>query len=148
MVKCFLVEPVYDVPESLPKYEGYEKDRDWDPERRAILGWVNPETGERKDHPHQFGPGAMWFAVWQNKNWDWNNETEPHLLVETPSGCWDIDSRCGNCTMPDDKTHRCWIRHGTPPNITVDKNGLTCQAGAGSIQTKGYHGFLQNGYFT
>lgn len=50
--------------------------------------------------------------------------------------------------MPDDAEHRCWIRHGEPPLITVDKNGLTCAAGAGSIQCRDYHGFLRDGSFT
>lgn len=29
--------------------------------------------------------------------------------------------------------------------ITVDKNGTTCAAGAGSISAGPYHGFLRNG---
>jgi hypothetical protein len=37
------------------------------------------------------------------------------------------------------------VRHGEAPNITVDKNGVTCGAGAGSIQCGSYHGFLRNG---
>jgi hypothetical protein len=37
------------------------------------------------------------------------------------------------------------VRHGTPPDVTVDKNGLTCNAGGGSIQVPGWHGFLRNG---
>lgn len=69
-----------------------------------------------------------------------------HLMVVCPDGhCWDIDSRAKNCTMKDDKVHRCWVRHGEPPKITVDKKGLTCKAGAGSIQTPDWHGFLRNG---
>lgn len=39
---------------------------------------------------------------------------------------------------------------GNPPIITVNKNGLTCKAGAGSIYHKsgsGWHGFLRNGVF-
>ena len=76
-----------------------------------------------------------------------------HLYVILPNGAgWAIDSRSSNCTRPTDKIHRCWVRHGTPPNITVDKNGDTCQAGGGSIMVskvkdcgKGYHGFLRNG---
>jgi hypothetical protein len=50
--------------------------------------------------------------------------------------------------MPDDGEHRCWVRHGEPPRITVDKNGPTCQAGAGSILAGDYHGFLRDGAFT
>lgn len=70
------------------------------------------------------------------------------LWVQTPGGSWCIDSRASNCTMPYDYDHRCWIRHGEPPNVTVDKNGKTCAAGAGSIQCGNYHGFLQNGALT
>lgn len=68
------------------------------------------------------------------------------LAVITPGGSWYIDSRASNCTMPNDTKHRCWVRHGAPPNITVDKNGNTCAAGAGSIACGGYHGFLRAGY--
>lgn len=45
------------------------------------------------------------------------------------------------------QTDRCWVRHGEPPIVTVNKDGLTCAAGAGSIGIGGgeryYHGFLQ-----
>ena len=81
----------------------------------------------------------------------WNDCTDErgHLLVVCPSGqSWDIDSRASNCTMPDDRTHRCWVRHGEPPNLTVDKAGKTCAAGAGSIIAGSYHGFLRNGELT
>lgn len=55
-----------------------------------------------------------------------------------------------NCTMPDDKNHKCWVRHGRPEDGTlhVDKNGHTCAAGAGSIVAGNYHGFLHNGHLT
>jgi len=59
---------------------------------------------------------------------------------------WYIDSRASNCTMPDDKEHRCWVRHGTVGDVVhVDKNGNTCAAGAGSIAVPGFHGFLHHG---
>lgn len=68
----------------------------------------------------------------------------PHEKRETT--WWHIDSRASNCTMPDDKEHRCWVRHGTlRGTIHVDKNGNTCAAGAGSIMVPGFHGFLHNG---
>ena len=70
-------------------------------------------------------------------------------MCKLPNGReWDIDSRCSNCTLPDDRIHRCWVRHGEPPNIHVDKNGHTCSAGAGSILAGDYHGFLHNGELT
>lgn len=58
---------------------------------------------------------------------------------------WQIDSRANNCTMPDDDEHRCWVRHGEPPNLTIDKGGNTCSAGSGSILSPGWHGFLRDG---
>ncbi|PBB41787.1 hypothetical protein CK222_21780 [Mesorhizobium sp. WSM3866] len=59
---------------------------------------------------------------------------------------WHIDSQASNCTLPDDKEHRCWVRHGTiGETVHVDKNGKTCAAGAGSIAVPGFHGFLHHG---
>jgi hypothetical protein len=61
---------------------------------------------------------------------------------------WYIDDRASNCTKPDDKTHRCWVRHGTfGEKLTVDKAGNTCAAGAGSffMDNQRWHGFLRNG---
>lgn len=53
----------------------------------------------------------------------------------------------GNSHYEDSRPHKCWVRHGTPPNeiVHVDKNGVTCGAGAGSIAIDGWHGFLHNG---
>jgi hypothetical protein len=72
-------------------------------------------------------------------------------MVRCPNGSdWHVDGRASNCTMPTDKVHKCWVRHGDPraSNLTVDKNGFTCAAGAGSIQAGDYHGFLQAGVLT
>jgi hypothetical protein len=116
--------------------------------------WRRVDTGEIRDSIQAFGVGAMWRATWYKKDetglygWCWDNATEAPLIVRTPGGDWNIDSRASNCTMPDDKTHRCWVRHGEPPNIHVDKNGHTCGAGAGSIISGNYHGFLHNGALT
>ena len=117
--------------------------------------WIRADTGEVKRRISDFGPGAMWYAYWYDKDgqqryygWDWDNQFEPPLMVATPGGDWCIDSRAPNCNMPEERTHRCWIRHGQPPDITVDKNGFTCGAGAGSIQSGSYHGFLRDGYLT
>lgn len=94
-------------------------------------------------------PGALWWAEWLEdlEGW-WKGPDGRVLMAQTPGGQWCIDSRASNCTMPDDNEHRCWVRHGTPPDIHVDKNGKTCAAGAGSIISGNYHGFLHNGYFT
>jgi hypothetical protein len=90
-------------------------------------------------------PGAMWDANWYGRK----GPDGRCLAVKCPNGDdWIVDSRASNCTMPDDNEHRCWVRHGEPPRITVDKNGNTCQAGGGSIQAGGYHGFLRDGAFT
>jgi len=90
-------------------------------------------------------PGAMWDCGWNS----WKGPDGRCLVVKCPNGSeWIIDSRASNCTMPKDNEHRCWVRHGEPPLITVDKNGKTCQAGGGSIQAGDYHGFLRGGVFT
>ncbi len=104
------------------------------------------DTGEElllRDAP----AGAMWKAWWVDRFHV--PQGEHNLVVKTPGGDWEIDSQASNCTMKDDvrqEKHHCWIRHGNPPDITVDKNGVTCGAGAGSIQAGNYHGFLRNGY--
>lgn len=88
--------------------------------------------------------GAMWDATW----YGWKGPDGRCLVVKAPGGHdWIIDGRATNCTMPEDNEHRCWVRHGEPPAVTVDKNGFTCAAGGGSIQVGGYHGFLRAGVF-
>lgn len=107
--------------------------------------WKRTDTGEiRWGWPSEFGIGAMYFANCQL----WDNDSGEHLIVITPGGAWDVDSRARNCTLKDDRLHRCWIRHGEPPNVTVDKNGVTCGAGSGSILAGDYHGFLREGCLT
>jgi hypothetical protein len=93
--------------------------------------------------------GACWNADWMIDR-ESNRYRGPDgrcLVVKTPGGEWMIDSRASNCTMPNDDTHRCWVRHGRPEDGTlhVDKNGHTCAAGGGSIVAGSYHGFLHNG---
>ena len=106
--------------------------------------------------------GAMWDAWW----YPWKGPDGKCIGVRCPGGGeWIIDSVASNCTIhpatgprtilpynPDPNSapeaHRCWIRHGEPPNLTVDKNGHTCAAGAGSILAGDYHGFLRDGTFT
>ena len=102
-------------------------------------------------------PGDCFYASWYHDPEDkrlycpWDNCDDPrgHLIVILPNGReWDVDSRASNCTMKGDKLHRCWVKHGKPPDIHVDKAGHTCQAGAGSILAGDYHGFLHNGELT
>lgn len=70
---------------------------------------------------------------------------KPHVDPKYQRWEWDIDSRASNCTMREDNVHRCWVREGEPPIVTVGKRGRTCAAGAGSIAVTGFHGFLRNG---
>ena len=92
-------------------------------------------------------PGMMWYSDYLG---EWAHGPDGRSLhVVCPDGReWLIDGPCSNCGNPTDrgafdKAHRCWVRHGTPPEISVDKNGRTCSAGGGSIDTKhAYHGFL------
>ena len=143
-VKCFMIEPVYGGP--IPEKDRSGKYSQGWPPFNHILRWRRPGTGEEHESCSGFEPGAMWYASWYWKNSTWDNETEPHLIVRCPTRRdWGIDSRCSNCGSPEDKLHRCWVRHGDPPNITVDKNGLTCSAGAGSIALPDWHGFLRGG---
>lgn len=112
--------------------------------------WRRVDSGELiyGDTP----PGAMWYATWYEE--DPNTPKGPDgrcLIVQCPGGEWFVDSRASNCDLPNDNEHRCWVRHGEPPNVTVDKAGLTCKAGAGSIWIRmgnpdSYHGFLRNGF--
>lgn len=96
--------------------------------------------------------GAMWDAWWYGDCrggpfLGGTPEDGTWLIVRTPGGEWCVDSRASNCDLPDDLEHRCWIRHGKPPDVTVDKSGgRTCGAGAGSIACGGYHGFLRAGW--
>jgi hypothetical protein len=101
-------------------------------------------------------PGDLFFENWLDENFYWDNHKGPHLMVICPNGTrWNIDSRASNCTLPEDRLHRCWVRHGDPEKgeIHVDKNGHTCQAGGGSILVdqgtpKEYHGMLHNSQFS
>lgn len=106
-------------------------------------------------------PGDLFWADWYHSKHEgverclfWDNCKGPHLMAVLPNGHhWDIDSRASNCASPEDRIHRCWVKEGTPPNITVGKGGVTCAAGAGSIaagkwgKNPPWHGFLRNGQF-
>jgi hypothetical protein len=85
----------------------------------------------------------------------WDNCSGLHLYVACPDGAggsvwWDVDSRAGNCSRPEDRTHRCWIREGEPPVVSVPRPG--CPGSAGSIQIygrrgrPGWHGYLDQGW--
>lgn len=94
-------------------------------------------------------PGDMWYSDSDYTYCGFQNCDKKHLYVRLPcGGAWDTDSRANNCTKPDDKVHRCWVKHTEKgvENMTIDKNGVTCGAGAGSIQiADGWHGFIRQG---
>ena len=107
----------------------------------------------------QAEPGAMWNASWIAECMKPGEMTHLGLLhrdghypvVLLPNrSTWSIDSRCSNCTRPEEP-HHCWCRHDNPRagTIHVDKNPepgqSTCKAGAGSIMAGGWHGFLHHG---
>jgi hypothetical protein len=95
-------------------------------------------------------PGAMWWCPWMGDRW--HPQLGQLFTIKLPDGTgWMPDMQANNCTMPDDadqERHHCWVVKGVPPNLTVSKDGPTCAAGAGSIQSTNYHGFLQDGYLT
>ena len=101
-------------------------------------------------------PGDVYFGVHARDEYPcaWDNCDGKHLYCMCPDKDWpeghpwNIDGRASNCTMKDERTHRCWVRHGDPAipgQLHVDKKGHTCAAGAGSIAISGFHGFLHNG---
>jgi hypothetical protein len=93
-------------------------------------------------------PGMMYDAYWFKPYQEWCGPDGLALHVVLPNGrTWHIDGVASNCTMKDGPEHKCWVRHGIPPALTVDKNGFTCAAGAGSIQSYNpdWHGFLSDG---
>lgn len=113
---------------------------------RVSYAWARADNGQFvTDNVHLAPPGAMWYADYMEDIPEYCGQDGKRLCVMTPGGIWMIDSKASNCTMPDDNVHKCWVRHGIPPDVTVDKNGLSCQAGAGSIAIGNYHGFLRNG---
>ena len=110
--------------------------------------WMRPDTGEVFTGLNQYHlpVGAIYRRDEMEQFPEYCGTDGKSYTVITPGGEWMIDSRASNCTRKDDKTHKCWCRHGEAPNFTVDKIGNTCNAGAGSILIGGYHGFLRNGF--
>lgn len=106
-----------------------------------------PNTGEEWAR-HELPPGAMFDAFWMPAAWRGTDGISLVVILPTGHG-WYVDSEAANCTRPGEP-HHCWVRHGDPRTepVTVDKNGDTCAAGAGSIAVEGYHGFLRDGILT
>lgn len=100
-------------------------------------------SGDQASTVRKLPVGAIYECHWMPRK----GPDGRALVCVLPNGHhWHIDSRANNCGLPADDLHRCWVRHGEPPDLTVDKNGLTCPAGAGSIQSGDWHGFLRGGY--
>lgn len=92
--------------------------------------------------------GAVRNCTWLADRVGYRGPDGRCLEVKLPGGhSWIIDSRAKNCTLPNDLEHKCWVRHGRPEDgsLHVDKNGRTCSAGAGSIVSPNWHGFLHHG---
>lgn len=124
--------------------------------RRADTGEV---LGIRPNLP----PGAVFEALGHDDepphNWRSRKDGIIHhpgpdgrvLICILPDGHpWTIDSRCNNCTLPEDDKHWCWNRTGSPEDGTLDvrkgKPGqTTCAAGGGSVDDGTWHGFLHDG---
>jgi hypothetical protein len=108
----------------------------------------NVETGEEAD-TGELPVGAILDWAELGERYQGRAGADGRYLVckmpEGPGHFWHIDGRASNCTLPDDDEHRCWVREGEVPKITAGKEGNTCAAGAGSIQTPTWHGFLRNG---
>lgn len=112
-----------------------------EPLHALITIYRNIATGAEVEGWTGLPIGALFAADWDEKGDDGLS-----IACKLPDGhLWYIDSRASNCDMPNDDKHRCWVRHGTVgERVHVDKNGLTCHAGAGSIRTSHWHGFLHS----
>ena len=123
-------------------YQFEDKDQ-WQIFRDHI--WIRQDTGE-KVSLRNAPAGALYRATWYEPNYAVGKDGQSWCCVLPGGHVWTIDGRASNCTLPNDKEHRCWVRHGVAPDFHIDKNGHTCAAGAGSILAGGYHGFLHNGH--
>lgn len=147
--------PHYDPnwPRTCARLCGYEftEDDEWQAWSEAL--YRRTDTGELRvlhqgapaPEAPSAEPGACWDAWWMPFS---RGPDGLCLMVRCPDGHdWMVDSRASNCGLPEDQVHKCWVRHGDPREcrVTVDKDGLTCSAGAGSIATPNWHGFLRDG---
>jgi hypothetical protein len=152
--------PVFEIDHDDPRWpqacehcgEPFAHDEEWqingDPIMRvtAVVPGAALEVGDVAtlgDCP----PGMIWEAKWL-RHWQVGFDGRGFICRLPDGHDWQIDGEATNCTRKGDKTHRCWIREGEPPFLNGSKNGETCSAGAGSIQSPGYHGFLQHGVLT
>lgn len=140
-IKCFLLTPT---DKTIERKLLYSKGTAFD------RVYIRSDNGEEVVNLHNAPVGAIWENTWYEEGGmeEWCGPDGKSFTVMTPGGEWCIDSRASNCDMKNDKTHKCWCRHGEAPNFTVNKVGYTCGAGAGSILIGKYHGFLINGFLT
>lgn len=90
--------------------------------------------------------GAMWFADWMTGHGSTiymrERPNDPHLIVKTPAGDWDVDGPSSNGDG--------WTRSGEPPNVTV-RPSIAIGSMSDSISEPHagdpayYHAFLTNG---
>lgn len=116
----------------------------------GIKVWHRTDTGATFEHYSDLPVGALWYSDGYHHGFDKPGPDGHALVAKCPGdSLWCIDSRASNCDMKADQAHRCWVRHGDPKTgaVHVDKDGLTCGAGGGSIQTHNWHGFLDHGAF-
>jgi len=100
------------------------------------------DTGELIAHD-KMPAGATYDAVWL-RDFGYVGADGIAYTVVLPDGThWHVDSRANNCPFPRDFKHYCWGRTGDPRacNVVAGK-GPPGEAGAGSILSPGYHGFL------
>jgi hypothetical protein len=120
------------------------------------LAWSTPKYGWRFEAGQVFWSTLSHYDDGKVCSAGWTNCDNRHLWVVTPGlHPFDLMGRAGNCGSPDDTEHRCWIVHITGDDLTtltVDKAGLTCSAGAGSLLVHpapdgsgGWHGFVRGG---
>lgn len=149
LVKVVHADDFFDREEMWPKTCAY-CDFAFSPCTREGGSWRS--LGPRRTYDTPSGDpevGDLFYVLCEYPDRCWTNCSGRHLHVIVPDGTdWDIDSRAGNCTLKEDRIHRCWVRTGDPElgePVTVGKGGLTCDAGGGSILTRSYHGFLTGG---
>lgn len=130
-------------------YEFAEQDQ-W--QQRGERLYQRSDTGELVTTDDKI-PGMIYDIAGYHKYPCWCGPDGKALHVVLPNRrTWHIDGQCNNCPIPADTVHKCWVRTGTIPRLTVSKGqpGESCDAGAGSIwSAKGapdeWHGFLTDG---
>lgn len=141
---------------SSPTVEEYQNDPRWP--TKAICGYEFTDDDYRQVNDEEIYtgpdgreytldnpvPGMIYESWWLAPDWAGEEDGKSYICITPDGWIWQIDGPCSNCTRPEEP-HHCWCRHGEAPNFTVDKVGNTCKAGAGSIQTPNWHGFLKNG---